>query len=147
MITMQAIDKQNWEECIHLKPKKEQEQFIATNLYSIAQVQFLEQFEAKAIYADQQMVGFTLYGLDADDGNYWIYRFMIDERYQGLGYGKTAFQLIVDTIRQREDRTDVLMISYAPENEQARRLYAAAGFLEIGIMPWSSGEVVAKYTF
>lgn len=147
MITMQAIDKQNWEECISLKTKKEQERFIASNLYSIAQVQFLERFEAKAIYVDQQMVGFTLYGLDSDDGNYWIYRFMIDERFQGLGYGKKAFQLILDTIRQREDRTDVLMISYAPMNEQARGLYTAAGFKELGIMPWSGGEVVAKYTF
>ncbi|MFD0618931.1 GNAT family N-acetyltransferase [Paenibacillus sp. GCM10027629] len=147
MITFQAIDKANWQECINLKLKKEQEQFIASNLYSIAQVQFLERFEAKAIYDEQQMVGFTLFGLDSDDDNYWIYRFMIDERFQGRGYGTAAFNSIIDHIRQREDRTDVLMISYAPTNEQARRLYAKAGFTELGIMPWSNGEVVAKYTF
>ena len=77
------IDKDNWTECIKLKAKQEQEGFIASNLYSIAQYQFLEHFEAMAIYEEQTMVGFALYGLDSDDGNYWIYRLMIDGNFQG----------------------------------------------------------------
>nr|WP_263326715.1 GNAT family N-acetyltransferase [Neobacillus sp. Marseille-Q6967] len=74
---------------------EQQKRFIASKLYSIGQVQFLENFEAMAIYADDQMVGFTLYGLDGDDNNYWIYRIMVDERFQGKGYGTRALQEII----------------------------------------------------
>ena len=147
MITLQVINKTNWKECIQLKPKQEQEHFIASNLYSIAEVQFLDGFVTRGIYDDQQLIGFTMFGLDSDDGNYWIYRFMIDGRYQGRGHGTTALQHVIDHIRLQEDRTDVLMIGYEPHNEQARRLYTKLGFVELGIMPWSMGEVVAKYTF
>jgi diamine N-acetyltransferase len=144
MIRLQPIDKDNWTECIKLKAKPEQEGFIASNLYSIAQFQFLEQFEAMAIYDEQTMVGFALYGLDSDDGNYWIYRLMIDGNFQGKGYGKAALRYIVEEIRNKPDRTDVLMISFDPKNELARQLYVKASFEEIGVMPWSEGESVAK---
>ncbi|MCT1399359.1 GNAT family N-acetyltransferase [Paenibacillus sp. p3-SID867] len=144
MIRLQPIDKDNWTECIKLKAKPEQEGFIASNLYSIAQYQFLEHFEAMAIYEEQTMVGFALYGLDSDDGNYWIYRLMIDGNFQGKGYGKAALRYIIEEIRNKPDRTDVLMISFDPKNEQARQLYVKAGFEEIGVMPWSEGESVAK---
>lgn len=143
MIRLQPVDKDNWTECIKLKAKPEQDKFIASNLYSIAQFQFLEHFEAMAIYDDQIMVGFTLYGLDSDDGNFWIYRFMIDGSHQRKGYGRQALQLIIEEIRSKPDRTDVLMLSFDPKNEQARQLYVKAGFEEIGVMPWSMDESVA----
>ncbi|KOP67472.1 spermidine acetyltransferase [Bacillus sp. FJAT-18019] len=143
MIRLQPIDKDNWTECIKLNAKPEQEKFIASNLYSIAQFQFLEHFEAMAIYDDQTMVGFTLYGLDSDDGNYWIYRFMIDGNHQQKGYGRQALQFIIQEIRNKPDRTDVLMLSFDPKNELARQLYVKAGFEEIGVMPWSMDESVA----
>ncbi|XEC96613.1 GNAT family N-acetyltransferase [Paenibacillus tarimensis] len=145
MITLKTIDKSNWEECIQLKPRFEQVKFIASNLYSIAEAQFLDGFTTKAIYFDGTMVGFTMFGLDPDDGNYWIYRFMIDGRFQGRGYGYLAIQLVIGEINKRQDRTAVLMLGYKPDNEQARRLYAKAGFQEEGIAPW--GEMLAKYRF
>ncbi|GAA0841570.1 GNAT family N-acetyltransferase [Paenibacillus glucanolyticus] len=144
MIRLQPVNQENWTECIKLKAKPEQESFIASNLYSIAQFQFLENFEAMAIYNDQTMVGFAMYGLDSDDGNYWIYRYMIDGHHQGKGYGKEALRFIIEEIRNKPDRTNVLMLSFDPKNEQARQLYVKAGFEEIGVMPWSAGESVAK---
>ncbi|GAB6926226.1 GNAT family N-acetyltransferase [Paenibacillus sp. JCM 10914] len=145
MITLQPIDKDNWTQSIRLKAKTEQQSFIAPNLYSIAQVQFLDNFEAMAIYDDTTMVGFTMYGKDSDDGHYWMYRFMIDADYQGKGYGKQALQLVMEAIRNKPDRTDMMMLSYEPGNELGRQIYAKAGFEEIGITSWSEGEVVAQY--
>lgn len=69
MITLQAVTKQNWEECAQLQPKLEQKMFISSNLYSIAEAQYLEGFTTRAIYKDNEMIGFTLFGLDPDDGN------------------------------------------------------------------------------
>lgn len=144
MIRLQPVDKDNWTECIKLKAKPDQEGFIASNLYSIAQYQFLEHFKAMVIYHDQTMVGFAMYGLDSDDGNYWIYRYMIDAHHQGKGYGKQALRFIIEEIRNKPDRTNVLMLSFDPKNERARQLYVKAGFEEIGVMPWSMGESAAK---
>ncbi|CAM4496655.1 diamine N-acetyltransferase [Paenibacillus endophyticus] len=143
MLTLKAITKDNWEEVVLLKPKPEQESFMASNLYSIAEAQYLESFVIKAIYDDEAMIGFTMFGLDPDDGNYWIYRFMIDGRFQQQGYGYHAMLLVMDEIRKCSNRTDIIMLGYKPENEQARRFYAKLGFREEGLSPW--GEIIAKY--
>ncbi|GIP18075.1 spermidine acetyltransferase [Paenibacillus montaniterrae] len=143
MIKLEKIDQSNWEACIRLKPRKEQEQYIASNLYSIAEVQFLHGFEVKAIYLENDMIGFAMYGIDQDDGNYWIYRFMIDAQFQGRGYGYLAMLQIIDEISKRADRSSVLRLGYNPNNEQAKKMYAKLGFQEEGIAPW--GEMLASY--
>lgn len=145
MITLRDLDKNNWEECIDLKPSEEQRKFMASNLYSIAESKFLLGFDTKAIYNDEEMVGFAMYGVDPDDGNYWIYRFMIDERFQRRGFGVQGMHLVIEDIRNRKERTDVIMLGYQPDNENARMLYAKVGFVEQGIAPW--GEMLAKYSF
>ena len=40
LLSLRSIDQSNWEACIQLKPKQEQEEFIASNLYSIAESKF-----------------------------------------------------------------------------------------------------------
>lgn len=65
-IYLNPIDKINWEEAIRLSVKEEQQTFIASNLYSIAEVQFLDNFYAKGIYLDEKMIGFTMFGIDSD---------------------------------------------------------------------------------
>ena len=51
-----------------------------------------------------------------------IYRFMIDRREQGRGYGRAALTALLDEIRALGHVRDVL-VGYMPENEGARRLY------------------------
>jgi diamine N-acetyltransferase len=143
-LTLQPITKDNWEEAIQLKVKDKQKNFIASNLYSIAEVQFLEHFQVSGLYADDQMVGFAMYGIDTDDNNYWIYRLMIDAAHQGKGFGISAIKLVVEEIR-RMNTNDIpfIMIGYNPENEGARAVYKKAGFVETEIAPW--GEQIAAF--
>lgn len=143
-LTLRTINKENWEEAICLSVREDQRQFIASNLYSIAEVQFLENFYAKGIYLDNQMIGFTMYGIDPDDQNYWIYRLMIDTEFQGRGLGGKAIKLVVDEIQHRnETNLPLIMIGYHPENLAAKHSYKKAGFIETEIAPW--GEQLAKY--
>jgi diamine N-acetyltransferase len=141
-VTLKQITKENWEECIDLTVGVEQKKFIASNLYSIAQVQFLTNFEAFAIYHNDTMVGFTLFGLDEDDHNYWIYRIMVDEKYQGNGYGSAALDQIIRYLSEKPD-CDLIYLGYHPENYGAERLYFSAGFKNAGMAPW--GEKLANY--
>ncbi|PFU78653.1 spermidine acetyltransferase [Bacillus cereus] len=143
-IYLKPIDKSNWEEAIRLSVKEEQQTFIASNLYSIAEVQFLDNFYAKGIYLDEKMIGFTMFGIDPDDNNYWIYRLMIDKNFQGKGIGKQAIHLVIDEIRRSNyANIPLIMIGYAPENLTAKFVYKQAGFIETELSSW--GEQLAVY--
>ena len=62
---------------------------------------------------------------------YYIWRFMIDRRYQGKGYGRQAFRLALDFVRTLPcGPSDICWLSYEPENEAAKKLYASFGFVE-----------------
>ena len=145
MLHLKTIDKTNWEACAALKPKPEQERLIASNLYSIAEAQFLSGFSSMAIYQEASMIGYTLFGVDSDDQNYWIYRLMIDQQYQGIGYGALAVQVILNQIQNRTDCTAFCLIGYHPDNGAAKRVYEKAGFVEEGLAP--RGEMIAKYRY
>jgi len=140
-VTLQKITRDNWEECIDLKVSKDQQGFIASNLYSLAEVQFLPNFEASAIYAADKMVGFTMYGLDEDDDNYWIYRIMIDEKYQANGYGTKALLQVIENIKVKPNAKEII-IGYNPDNIEAERTYLRAGFQPNGVAPW--GEKIVR---
>ncbi|PYZ96710.1 spermidine acetyltransferase [Alteribacter lacisalsi] len=141
---LKRIDGSNWEEAIQLKVREDQKSFVASNLYSIAQVQFLEDFEAKGIYKEDTMIGFALYGIDKDDSHYWIYRLMIDQNHQGKGSGTEALRLIINDIEhQNTEGRPCIMIGYEPDNNGARHVYKKAGFAETEMASW--GEQLAKY--
>lgn len=145
ILSLKPIDKNNWVEAIKLSVKDEQQSFIASNLYSIAEVQFLGNFYTKAIYLDNKIIGFTMFGIDSDDGNYWIYRLMIDKGFQGKGIGLQSIHLVIEEIRRNNNANiSLIMIGYHPENLTAKFVYEKAGFIETELSSW--GEQLAKYT-
>lgn len=145
MITLQEVTKNNWINVISLSVREDQREFIATNAVSLAQLHFLDNFVAKAIYADDQLVGFALYGVDEDDGEYWIYRFMIDQKYQGHQYGRQAMLAVIEDIRsKKEPRHASITLSYEPKNQGAKQFYDKIGFQEVeGLL--ISDEQVSRY--
>jgi diamine N-acetyltransferase len=147
VLHLQAITKENWTKAISLRVREDQVNFIASNAVSLAQLNFLENFHAKGIFNDEEMVGFTLFGIDEDDHEYWIYRMMIDQKHQGKGYGKQAVKLVIDDIRlMKDERHHTITLSYEPANEHAKRIYEKMGFQEVeGLI--IDGEQVARFTF
>ncbi len=135
------VTKDNWQELIMLKVREDQKHFVGSNLYSIAEAQF--GFEENGhwnlhpfgIYDDDKPVGFLMYGynFERSDRQAYIFRLMIDEKYQGKGYGRFAMQSIIEIFRT-DIRVKQVGISYKPNNEVARRLYANLGFVEPGEM-------------
>lgn len=137
---LKEITYENWEECIQLQLREDQEPFIASNLYSLAQSKFLPNFETLAVYKDQAMVGFVMFGIDPDDSQYWIYRLMIDSNHQGKGYGIETMKQVIDRIREKPDTTNI-MVAYHPENIAAASLYEKLGFKVVGKASW--GEIMS----
>jgi diamine N-acetyltransferase len=155
MIHLEKLTYENFDDVFELKVKKDQYGFVASNCYSIAEAYITMisggQVFPFAIYNDKKLVGFIQigYGENADqDGvsvekdNYEIWRFMIDKRFQGRGYGKDALKLALDFIRTWPcGKADLCWISYEPENEIAKKLYSSFGFVETGEM--DGDEIVA----
>jgi len=132
-ITLREITKVNWRECARLRVAEDQVEFVTGNAYSLAQSRYEPNCLPFGIYADGVIVGFVMYGLNEYDGRYWIFRFMIDERYQGKGYGKTALAEVIHRLRDDHDAREV-RLSCNPANAPALRIYERAGFTRTGEM-------------
>ena len=141
-VTLREIDKSNWRECIKLKVREDQQNFVASNVFSIAQSKVEPYCIPLAIHDGDTMVGFTMYALDPADGHYWIVRLMIDEKHQGKGYGKAAMLALLDRLKEFPD-CDEVRLSYVPENLDAERLYLGLGFEKTGLV--EDGENILRY--
>lgn len=66
-IALRDVTKENWQACIGLRLAPEQEHFVASNAYSLAESKFMPTFIPQAIYAQATpggeaiMVGFAMY--------------------------------------------------------------------------------------
>lgn len=155
MIHLEKLNYDNFFDVFGLKVKQAQKGFVASNCFSVAEAYVTlvngGHVFPFAIYCDKRLVGFIqiAYGENADqDGvsvekdNYEIWRFMIDKRFQGRGYGKEALRQAIEFIKTWPcGRAECVWISYEPENETARKLYASFGFEETGEM--CGDEIVA----
>lgn len=127
MVLLKEITKENFWECIELSVGKEQVDFVTSNAISIAQSKVQPECIPLVVYDDNIMVGFIMYCIDEDDGEYWIYRMMIDERYQGKGYGKKALEKLLEIIKQ-DNCHNKIFLGVKKENEHAVKLYKSFGF-------------------
>ncbi|MBD2863981.1 GNAT family N-acetyltransferase [Paenibacillus oceani] len=145
MIALKEIDHRNWQECIKLKVKKEQEHFVPSNLYSLVQAKYQNteyySFVPFASYLDETMVGFIMWDDVPNNGVYVIPRLMIDEQYQGKGIAKRVLQTAIDIIKQKKDCKGI-QVSYEPDNVAAQRLYASLGFKRNELKSKTDGPVV-----
>ena len=137
---LQPVTAENWKTLIKLKVGDDQTHFVASNLYSIAEAQFGFDMEGHwelypfGIFDDSDKpVGFLMYGYNFQHParQAFIFRLMVDVKFQGMGYGRFGMQNMIETFRA-DERIRGVGISYEPENEVARKLYASLGFVETG---------------
>ncbi|TAE52293.1 MAG: GNAT family N-acetyltransferase [Bacteroidetes bacterium] len=132
-IRIVALDRFNWELALALRLRPEQEAFVPSVLYSLAQAKF-EQLHPYGIFSDQEMVGFLMYG--EFSGICWINRILVDHRFQGKGVAREALSQLMSALKKRLACREI-RTSYAVENKVAERLFASMGFEPVGD---SSGE-------
>ncbi len=130
-MSLKEITAENWITAIKLKVKKEQEGFVASNAISIAQSKFMSFLECYGIYVDEEMVGFSALGKNPDDDTLWIVRHMIDENYQGKGYGKAGLKTVIDFMIEKFKPIEIFL-DVEENNEIATKLYLKAGFKATG---------------
>ena len=147
MVRLEKINGKNVWDALRLTVKEDQREFVASNDVSIIEaytaITANEYAFPFGIYDDEQIVGFLMIGFDKDDywddapdianGNYNLWRLMIDQKYQHRGYGKRAIELALEFVRTFPcGKADYCWLSYEPENVVAKELYASFGFSETG---------------
>ncbi len=118
----------------------DQQRFVTSNAISIAQAYFLRDIAwFRGVYADDIPVGFVMLLDDVAAQEYHLWRFMIDARYQGRGYGRRAFELLLEYVRSRPGAR-VLTVSCVPGEGSPCPFYERLGFQPTGEIKY--GEVV-----
>ena len=129
MIRLEDIDAGNWR--IPLSVSKDQEQYVASTTTILARAYAYREQRSRAfvIYDNETPVGMVLYH-DEDSLDAYIFsEILIDERFQGKGYGTAATKLVLD--RMKEDgRYHKVVLCYIEGNDAAKKLYEQFGFVE-----------------
>ena len=121
-----------------------QADLVASNAESLDDARSDPGARPRVIYAGKRVVGFLMYDPgepDDEPREALIYRFMIDRKHQGKGYGRAALGKALDEIRAIR-RIRKVSISYMPENPVAKPFYASFGFVEVG--QDDDGEMIAE---
>ena len=127
MVSLHPIDQENFWEVIALEVDESQRGFVTSNAISIAQAKVQPECIPLAIYQEDSPVGLVMYCLDSDDGEYWIYRLMVDKKHQGHGYGRAAMMLLLDIVRQDASKNRIYLGVHR-ESIPAVSLYQTLGF-------------------
>lgn len=141
---LKKIEESNFIECFNLKLKDGQEEFVSHPIRSLAQAYvYYSQCTPFAIYNDQTMVGYVMVIYDYDEETYNIWHMMIDEKYQGKGYGTRAVELCIDYIKSKPfgDSAQVIL-TCNKENSHAIYIYKKLGFVDTGVC--DEDEIVMK---
>ena len=141
-ISLREITKDNLRDIFKLRVAPEQERFVATNAISIAQAYFDRDVAwFRAIYANDTPVGFLMLHDEPADRKYYLWRFMVDHRFQGQGYGAQALEQVIAYVRQRPGAHE-LLTSVVPGEGSPGSFYEKLGFAYTGEM--DEGERVMR---
>lgn len=134
MIRLTDITEDNWFEAASLSVKDSQKGYVAPAIGILARGYVYRGCNARifAIENGGVIVGLALVREFTDEPlGYDLQQFMIDQRYQGRGYGSVALSLILDELR-KEGRYDHVEVCVKKEDTEAIRLYEKYGFQDSG---------------
>ena len=135
-ITFREITSDNYSQVLNLKitPEQEAAKFVSPVVRSLADAWFYREegiTYPKAVYADEDLVGFIMYELDTEEQQVFIWRFLIDQRYQGKGYGRQTIEAVLAMAKEQAQITKVVA-DYVDGNEPMKKILLDLGFEETG---------------
>jgi diamine N-acetyltransferase len=131
-VTLRPLTRDNLWAVVELKLHPGQEVFVADNIDSIANAYVEPTFVPLAVYANEELVGFVMYGQHPPNtGAWWVIRLMIDRAHQGQGYGRAAMEAVIAMMADRVGCEEIVT-SFNPANAVALGLYTSLGFQPTG---------------
>ncbi len=135
-LTIKTILRENWNEVLKLQVSDEQARFIESSKHCLNDAN-TDAYDMKwsfyGIYYNENLVGFAMHGREYYNhppfSRVWLDRFMIDERYQGRGFGRHSLVMILEKMFSDYSCEEVFLSVY-DKNKVAIKLYSKIGFKE-----------------
>ena len=136
MVSLRPIDDSNREAVKALRVAPAQEQFVSDVADSLLEAAAEPDGRALywAVYSDATPVGFVMISDDVGSSDYiphYLWKLMIDARYQRQGYGTAALDLVVNYFRGRSG-VEVLSTSAGQGEGSPVTFYERYGFERTG---------------
>lgn len=135
-ICIKLITSDNWREALELSVHDAQQRFVASVNPPVA-IALAKAYirpggkmvEPYGIYNQNKMVGFfNLHYTPDSKGDYWLFHFFIDKRFQRRGLGSKALNELIKHIKNSNPSCNRLNLTVHPENEAGRLFYLKYGF-------------------
>lgn len=151
-IELREVTVENLGAVLGLEVAEAQRGFVATNAKSIAQAHFYEEAWYRAIYADDEPVGFLMLhdehqraermGVEPREvGYYFLWRMMIGAGHQGRGIGREAVALLIEHVKTRPHAARLLTSCRQGEGSP-EGFYRTLGFEPTGKLEEGELELV-----
>lgn len=134
MLRLTEVSQENWIEVASLSVSEQQRKYLAPAIGILARGYVYRNCNAKvfAIADEEVIVGVALVREFTDEPlGYELQQFMIDQKYQGRGYGSEALGLILDELRE-ENHLDHVEVCVKKEDSAAIHVYEKHGFIDSG---------------
>jgi len=146
-VTLEEIGDGNRAALLALRVAPGQEQFVSSVHESLAEAAEYPQARPwyRAVVVDGTPVGFVMVSWDAEPdppdiiGPWFLWKLIIDERYQGRGYGAEVVRQVAGLVRA--DGAADLLTSYVPLPGGPAGFYERLGFVPTGDVD-GNGEVI-----
>jgi diamine N-acetyltransferase len=126
-VSLREITADTVREICKLSVMPSQKNLVAENAISIAQAHFSDHAWFRAIYADDTAVGFIMLHDEPEKPEYFLWRMMIDGRYQRMGFARRAMEFLIEYVRTRPNATQ-LLTSVVQEEGGPQGFYEGLGF-------------------
>lgn len=133
MINLKNLNRENWIQCAKLSLDESQKDYVASNVYSIAESKVEEHYCPRVICFNDEVVGFLMYCVEIDPPDetlFWLFRLMISKDNQVKGYGTKALQIAIDEMAAKGAKR--IRTMYKSSNYVTGKLYKKMGFRETG---------------
>jgi hypothetical protein len=118
-------DRLGWDDTVSLQPvtpetlfgvcflsdtlPKPYNNFVAPNVFSLAEAAINPHAWFRAIYAGRVAVGFMMMEDKPEEAHYFLWRLMIGGPFRGRGYGRQAVEQLMEVVRTRPGATQLLV--------------------------------------
>jgi len=148
-VTLREITDADAADVLALRTTPAQERFVSTVPDSLEEAQEHPEGNPwfRAVYADDVPVGFVMLSWDVEpqppdiNGPWFLWKLIIDHRFQGLGHGREVVRQVVELVREHGG-TELLTSHVVGEGGPAG-FYARLGFVPRGDLD-PDGEVILR---
>ncbi len=126
-VSLRRITSKTVRNICELTVSDSQRGLVTPNAISIAEASFYKNAWFRAIYVDDTPVGFIMLHEVPKYGKYYLWRFMVDSKYQHLGYGRKALEMVILRIKENP-KANAITLSLVRRDSSAESFYRKIGF-------------------